>query len=170
MPVWLPSQTLAPARLVLAAPGESRASSKQDRGYCWLLGCLALCGAHGETAGSLLAKYCQSLSCSSDAQRARVDGEVGNGLLWWERASTATAASNGSRQHTAPNLHCCHPATGSLRVYEQPVTKHPCSAKFVLFTPTQQPAQNTYLAPKMSFFARSMPETTFTLRIRDSSC
>lgn len=29
---------------------------------------------------------------------------------------------------------------------------------------------NTHLAPKMSFFARSMPETTFTLRMRDSSC
>lgn len=27
-----------------------------------------------------------------------------------------------------------------------------------------------YLAPKMSFLARSIPETTFTLRIRDSSC
>lgn len=28
----------------------------------------------------------------------------------------------------------------------------------------------TYLAPKMSFLARSIPETTFTLRIRDSPC
>lgn len=45
----------------------------------------------------------------------------------------------------------------------------PCPAKLIMFQGSQA-LHNTHLAPKMSFFARSMPETTFTLRTRDSSC
>lgn len=45
----------------------------------------------------------------------------------------------------------------------------PGPAKLIVF-PGSQELHNTHLAPKMSFLARSMPETTFTLRMRDSSC
>lgn len=46
----------------------------------------------------------------------------------------------------------------------------PLQSILALFLYMKECMDNTYLAPKMSFLARSMPDTTFTLRIRDSSC